>query len=273
MPEPTPSRNKSRSNSASADIREAMSLPCALRRSNCRPVHLELQSHLASVRGQVFQSAPVAAVAGVRNLQASWAWGTVWAVCLQYPARFAPVDLVECRFSFIRRPEAHTQEQQRRWKQVYEIAHLDAQQQELIAGFQREMKVLIYSGIWCGDCVEPCPLIQRIAEANPAKMDLRFVERPMNTELRGELRINKGSRVPVVLFFSEDGEWCATAGDRTLNRYRALVLKRLGPSCPTGIRPPEKGEIEAPLADWLNEVERVQLMLRLTPRLREKHQD
>jgi hypothetical protein len=50
-------------------------------------------------------------------------------------------------------------------------------------------------------------------------------------------------------------------------------LKRLGPSCPTGILPPEKGEVEATLADWLNEVERVQLMLRLTPRLREKHQD
>ncbi|MGA2728435.1 MAG: thioredoxin family protein [Terracidiphilus sp.] len=166
-----------------------------------------------------------------------------------------------------------TEEQQRRWTQVYEIAHLDAAQRELLAGFQREMKVLIYSGIWCGDCVEQCPLIQRIAEAHPAKIDLRFVERSMTTDLREELRINKGNRVPVVLFFSEDGAWCATAGDRTLNRYRALALRRLGPSCPTGILPPEKGEVEATLADWLNEVERVQLMLRLTPRLREKHQD
>jgi hypothetical protein len=37
--------------------------------------------------------------------------------------------------------------------------------------------------------------------------------------------------------------------------------------------PPEKGEAEATLADWLNEVERVQRMRRLSPRLREKHQD
>ena len=36
---------------------------------------------------------------------------------------------------------------------------------------------------------------------------------------------------------------------------------------------PDKDELEATLADWLNEVERVQLMLRLTPRLRQKHQD
>jgi thiol-disulfide isomerase/thioredoxin len=166
-----------------------------------------------------------------------------------------------------------TEEQQRRWTQVYDIAQLNATQQQLVAGFQREMKILVHSGIWCGDCVEQCPLIQRIAEANPGKIDLHFLERQMNTELSEELRINGGSRVPVVQFFSEDGLWCATFGDRTINRYRALALKRLRPSCPTGILPPEVSEVEATLADWLNEVERVQLMLRLTPRLREKYQD
>ncbi len=166
-----------------------------------------------------------------------------------------------------------TEEQQRRWSQVYDIAQLNAAQKQLVASFEREMKILVHSGIWCGDCVEQCPLLQRVAEANPAKIDLRFAERPMNTDLSDELRINGGSRVPVVRFFSEDDVWCATAGDRTLNRYRALALKRLGPSCPTGILPPEKGEVEATLADWLNEVERVQLMLRLTPMLRERHKD
>jgi hypothetical protein len=37
--------------------------------------------------------------------------------------------------------------------------------------------------------------------------------------------------------------------------------------------PPEKGEVEATVADWLNNVKRVQRMLRLSPRLREKHLD
>ena len=37
MPERTLSRSRSRSNSASAAIREAINLPCALRRSNCKP--------------------------------------------------------------------------------------------------------------------------------------------------------------------------------------------------------------------------------------------
>jgi thiol-disulfide isomerase/thioredoxin len=166
-----------------------------------------------------------------------------------------------------------TEEQQRRWTQVYDAAHLTDDQKQLVAGFVREMKILIFSGIWCGDCVQQCPLISRIAEVNPGKIDLRFVERPKESELVPELRINAGSRVPVVIFLSEDNEWCATAGDRTINRYRALARARLGPLCPTGIVAPEKDELDATLADWLNEVERVQLMLRLTPRLRQKYQD
>ena len=72
-------------------------------------VHLELQRHLASVRGPVFQSAPVVAVAGVRNLQASWAWGTVGAVRLQYAARFAPVDLVKSKLRGFRQQLADGQ--------------------------------------------------------------------------------------------------------------------------------------------------------------------
>jgi hypothetical protein len=95
----------------------------------------------------------------------------------------------------------------------------------------------------------------------------------MNAESTEELRINGGSRVPLVRFYSEDGLWGFTVGDRTLNRYRALALKRLWPGCPTGILPPEKDEVETTLSDWLNEIERVQWMLRLTPRPREKYQD
>jgi thiol-disulfide isomerase/thioredoxin len=175
--------------------------------------------------------------------------------------------------SYDRYLQTGTEEQQRRWTQVYDAAHLTDAQKQLIAGFVREMKILIFSGIWCGDCVQQCPLIYRIAEANPGKIDLRFVERPKESELVPDLRINGGSRVPVAIFLSEDNEWCATAGDRTINRYRALARAKLGPLCPTGIVAPEKDELDATLGDWLNEVERAQLMLRLTPRLRQKYQD
>jgi thiol-disulfide isomerase/thioredoxin len=135
------------------------------------------------------------------------------------------------------------------------------------------MKVLIVSGIWCGDCVQQCPLLQRIAEANPDRISLCLTDRDEHRDLSEQLRINGGDRVPVALFLAEDYELCSIFGDRTLSRYRALARKQLGPACPLAIAPPDADELAATLQDWLDEFERVQLMLRLSARLRQKHGD
>ena len=166
-----------------------------------------------------------------------------------------------------------TPEQQRRWQQVYDAATLTEPQRNLLQGFVREMHLLVVTGIWCGDCVQQCPLIQRIAEANPAKIHTRYLDRDAHKDLSDGLTINAGHRVPVVLFLAEDFELCSTFGDRTLHRYRALARKQLGPACPTGLAAPDPDELAATLADWLNEIERTQLMLRLSGRLRQKHAD
>jgi thioredoxin-like negative regulator of GroEL len=179
----------------------------------------------------------------------------------------------ETALSYDRYVQTGTDEQQRRWQQVYEATRLLPAQSALVASFTREMKVLVVSGIWCGDCVQQCPLLQRIAEANPARVQLRLLDRDEHKDLSGQLRINGGDRVPVVLFLAEDHELCSVFGDRPLSRYRALAARQLGLLCPTGLVIPAEGELAATLQDWLNEFERVQLMLRLSARLRRKHGD
>jgi thiol-disulfide isomerase/thioredoxin len=166
-----------------------------------------------------------------------------------------------------------TDEQQRRWQQVYVATKLSDPQIQLVAGFTRKMNVLIVSGIWCGDCVQQCPLLQKIAETNPNKIDLRLVDRDAQKDLAQQLRINAGDRVPVALFLAEDFEFCSAFGDRTIHRYRALAAKQLGPSCPIAIAAPDQGELTETLGDWLDEFERIHLLLRLSPRMRKKHGD
>jgi hypothetical protein len=46
------------------------------------------------------------------------------------------------------------------------------------------MNVLCLAGPWCGDCVNACPMFQRIAEASPL-IDLRFVNRAQNFDPDG----------------------------------------------------------------------------------------
>jgi thiol-disulfide isomerase/thioredoxin len=159
-----------------------------------------------------------------------------------------------------------------RWREFHERVGLDEDQRPLIGGFGRRMPVLCVSGIWCGDCVQQGPMLQRIAEASDL-IDLRWVDRDEHAELAEHVKINAGLRVPTVIFMAEDFELLGWFGDRTLSRYRAMAAKNLGPACPVPGAPLPDDELAATLQDWIDEFERFQLMLRLSPRLRHRHGD
>jgi thiol-disulfide isomerase/thioredoxin len=159
-----------------------------------------------------------------------------------------------------------------RWAAVYDRIRLSDDKKRLLAGFQREMKVLVMAGTWCGDCVDQCPIFQHFAEAAPAIV-LRFCDRDASPELQQELTICGGARVPAVVFLSEDGHEVGRYGDRTLAKYRKIAAEQLGDVCSAGIAPPGDTLLAATVQDWLNEFERAQLILRTSPRLRRKHGD
>jgi hypothetical protein len=163
-------------------------------------------------------------------------------------------------------------EQRGRWEAVYNRVLLTVAQRELLEGFTRQMNVLCLSGTWCGDCVNQCPILQRFAEASP-QIDLRFLDRDTHPALRDALAINGGHRVPMVVFLSEDLYECGRMGDRTVSKYRELARTVLGAACPTGIVAPDASLLAAVTSEWLDEFERIQLMLRLSPRLRQVHGD
>lgn len=165
-----------------------------------------------------------------------------------------------------------TEEQRRRWGSIHEAVSLSDAQIRLLGSFKREMKVLVLAGAWCGDCVHQCPIYDRFARASTA-IQLRFFDRDTHLDLAGELKICGGSRVPVVLFLSEDGAEVGRYGDRTLSRYRQIATEHLGPACPAGLTVPDRPMLESVTQEWLNEFERVQLLLRTSPRLRKIHDD
>jgi len=164
-------------------------------------------------------------------------------------------------------------DQQTAWGDIYAQSELSGDQRKLISGFCRTMHVLISSGIWCGDCVQQCPLVARIAEANSNLIKLRFVDRDEHEDLAKRIQICGGLRVPMAIFMAEDFAFVSLFGDRTLTRYRAIADRQLGPSCPLPGAPVPTEELSATQQDWLNEFERVSLLLRLSTRLRQLHDD
>jgi hypothetical protein len=149
-----------------------------------------------------------------------------------------------------------------RWKQVHERVALTEAQRELLAQFHRTMHVLCLAGAWCGDCARQCPIFEQFAAGAPA-LHIRYLDRDDHADAQSVLQINGGNRVPVVVFFSEDGYEVARYGERTLAMYRQLI----------GERASGEDLLARVTQDWLNEFERVQWLLRLSPRLRLLHGD
>jgi len=169
-----------------------------------------------------------------------------------------------------------TPDQQERWGEFERLARahaaLNTAQRSLVGDFTRKINLLVISGMWCGDCAQQCPLLAIIADHTPM-LDLRFVDRDQAKALSDTVKIAGGNRVPTALFMNEDFEFAALYGDKSLSRLRAQAAKALGASCPLPGADVPHDEIAATLADWLAEVERVHLLLRLSSKLRQRHGD
>lgn len=165
-----------------------------------------------------------------------------------------------------------TPQQRPRWDDFRRRVAITPAQREILAGFRRQMPVICLAGAWCGDCINQCPIFDEFAAASPA-IQLRFLDRDARPEVRDALAINGGQRVPVLIFLSEDFLEVSRFGDRTLAGYRRMAAAQLGPSCPTGLVPPDDEALAAVTSEWLDQFERAQLLLRLSSRLRQKYND
>jgi thiol-disulfide isomerase/thioredoxin len=159
-----------------------------------------------------------------------------------------------------------------RWAATYDKVELTPAQRAVLAAFRRETNVLVLAGAWCGDCSGQCPIFERFVEMAPS-LKVRYLDRDDHSDVQELLQINGGNRVPVVVFFNEDGQEVARYGERTLSQYRSLAAQLGGAGCPTGIVAAGTPLLAQMTQDWLDEVERVQWILRLSPRLRARHGD
>ncbi len=166
-----------------------------------------------------------------------------------------------------------TDDQQNGWRAIGDRLTFTDQQKALLGGFVREFHVLMVSGIWCGDCVRQGPMIQAIADATGGKVKVSWLDRDEHMDLQQQVTVNAGNRVPVAVFAAEDFESVGWFGDKPLSRYRILADQASGASCPVPGAPVPAEELAAELSDWIDQFERVHLLLRLSGRLRQKHGD
>jgi len=159
-----------------------------------------------------------------------------------------------------------------RWRETMSrLPDLTPEQVERLKGYGRKLNVLVYGGIWCGDCVRQGPMLKKIADAIGPQVRLRIIDRAASEELQDELRILGALRVPVVVFLSEDFWEVGRFGDRLLNIYRTKAAREIGRGPNAGVLSPTA--LAAEMSEWVDIFERIMIMLRLSPPLRWRHGD
>src|SRR5690606_26105546 len=86
-----------------------------------------------------------------------------------------------------------TDEQKRRWEAVHAQVRLSEAQRDVLRSFVREMKVLVVSGAWCGDCIEQLPIFSHFTAENP-KIRIHYFDRDDHPDLADALSICGGRR-------------------------------------------------------------------------------
>jgi len=147
------------------------------------------------------------------------------------------------------------------------LREIDAKLADLAPGGGRAA-----AGAGGGAGATQCPIFDHFQAAAPA-LDVRFLDRDARPDIAAHLKVCGGQRVPTVMFLSEDFTPILFYGDQTLSAYRAAAAAQLGESCSSGAVPPPAEAIAAVVADWLDQFERAQLILRLSGRLRQLHGD
>ena len=168
--------------------------------------------------------------------------------------------------------DASPEEHRSKWQAMAPQIALPDEGRKVVETFTRKLNVLCLSGVWCGDCVRQGPMLEAIAGVNDA-VDLRFVEKEDGTTIADELRINGAAKVPMVVFLSEDFFELGRFGDRLLTVYRRMARTQLGPACDTGLVAPPPDELAGEIGEWVDVFWRMQLIVRLSPMLRERYGD
>ena len=159
-----------------------------------------------------------------------------------------------------------------RWYETMErLSELEPEQVKNLQGYNREINILMYSGVWCGDCSRQGPMLKKIKNAIGKDANIRVIDREKREELQDELRIVGAVRAPMVVFLSEDFWEIGTFGDRMLNVYRAKAAREIGRDFNAGILSPNSLMNE--MSEWVNIVERMLIMLQLSPPLRRRYND
>ena len=96
-------------------------------------------------------------------------------------------------------------------EKIYKEVQLSADDSKYLKGLQRTVYLLAIAEDWCGDVRRNVPVAARICAENPAKLQMRCVDKESKPQLMVRYLTNAAEAIPIVVFFNdgfvEVGNW------------------------------------------------------------------
>lgn len=101
------------------------------------------------------------------------------------------------------------------WRSLYARAALEPAALEAARSLPGRRRLLVLAEDWCGDAFNTVPVLARLAEAVPERLDLRVLRRDDNVDLMdAHLSPSGGRAIPVVIVLDENDREVGWWGSR-----------------------------------------------------------
>lgn len=137
------------------------------------------------------------------------------------------------------------------WNGVYDHAEIPDDALARIREIPGRRLVLVLAEPWCGDAASLVPILARLADAVPDKIELRLLRRDANLDIMDRHLTRGGRAIPVAIVYDEDVQELGWWGPRPAPA-QALFRERMRDL--RGGRLTDKGvDVYRPLLRWYRE--------------------
>ena len=131
-----------------------------------------------------------------------------------------------------------------RMERIHKTTILADQTRSTIQRLEHHQTWYVITEAWCGDSAQSLPIIAKIAEANPKKVDLKIILRDENPEWIDKYHTSGSRSIPKLIAFDDWGNELLTWGPRPVEAQKLFLTWKENPE--------EKswGEFEKELHTW-----------------------
>jgi thioredoxin-like negative regulator of GroEL len=137
------------------------------------------------------------------------------------------------------------------WRGIYEHMHLSEEVTSRLLELPGKRNVVVLAEDWCGDAASLVPILAKVADAAPDRIDLRVLSRDENLDVMDCFLSHGGRSIPVAIILDEDMQLLGWWGPRPAPAQ--AMFRQLIRDFKAGVLKDKSADVFHPILKWYRE--------------------